>query len=93
MRSLRAVQVLLVAFVTVAVLAVAAPAFAAAGYAPDATYAWVQPGAVTIGGSYAAVQLPTSIPMVPARTVATTAASLPGSAYSWVQPPAEIPAG
>lgn len=90
MRIARAVRMLLVAFVTVAAVALLVPAVAS-GYAPGVTYAWVQPGAATTGVSRVWAQPPAWIPT--AAVPATSAAALMNPAYHWVQPPAEIPAG
>jgi hypothetical protein len=90
MRGMRAVRMLLVAFVIVAAVALVAPT-AASAYVPATTYGWAQPGAVTLESSVWA-QPPASIPagLVPAVTN-QTAAQL-GATYHWVQLPAEIPA-
>jgi len=93
MRTVRAVRKLLVAFVTVAMLAFVLPAIAASAYLPGAAYPWVQPGAVTVGVSNAWVQPPARISISPAPVATKTAVSLLDTTYPWVQPPAEIPAG
>lgn len=90
MRIARAVRMLLVAFVVVAAVALFTPAVAA-GYVPGATYAWVQPGAATVGVSRLWVQPPMRTPITAAPAV--TAAALMNTTYPWVQPPAHVPAG
>jgi hypothetical protein len=97
MRTPRAVRLLLVAFVTVAVLVFAAGAMSAPRSGswvtlPGATYPWVQPGSVSAGAAYVAVQPPAWIPTGPV-VVVKTAAMLPGGTYPWVQPTAELPIG
>lgn len=84
MRIARAVRMLLVAFVTVAAVALLVPAVTS-GYAPGVTYAWVQPGAATVGSRVWA-QPPARIPITAAP--AATASALLNPAYHWVQPPA-----
>jgi len=92
MRALRAVPLLLVAFVTVAILVLALPAIAPA-YVPGTTYSWVQPGTVTAGIPDAWGQPPASIPTVGETSPTPTLTPLFGAGYHWVQLPAEIPGG
>jgi hypothetical protein len=82
---------LLVAFVTVAAVALLAPT-AASAYAPGVTYRWAQPGAVTLGSNMWA-QPPARIPAGAVPAVANQTAAQLGATYHWAQPPAEIPAG